>query len=152
MIQGLMKGGQMAGRLLTGGSTYAKAMPVSTGLAGAATAGFVGQDVVSPIADSLTVDYLGRDLRMEAARRQVAMADRARADRMRKATMQNAMLLAQMRPDLAAQLLAGRRLPRGGVVFGGQPRMDLLAEAGRMMGEPQAQTPQQALAELMMEG
>ena len=49
-------------------------------------------------------------------------------------TRQNAMRLMQMNPALAQQLLAGRRLPLGASVIGGEARVDVLNRAASMMG------------------
>jgi len=40
-------------------------------------------------------------------------------------------------PDVYASIAAGRRLPQGAVVLGGEKRVDLLQELGRSMAEGQ---------------
>jgi hypothetical protein len=40
-------------------------------------------------------------------------------------------------PAIYTAVSAGRKLPQGAVVLGGQPRVDLLQELGRSMAEGQ---------------
>ncbi len=58
-----------------------------------------------------------------------------KADRTRQAITENAKVLAQVNPALFSELLAGRRLPRGAMVIGGEPRGDLVAAVAKMMSE-----------------
>lgn len=50
---------------------------------------------------------------------------------------ENTRRILQMRPDLAQNLLAGRRLPPGAQMFGGNPRTDLLEEIAMAMAQGQ---------------
>ena len=56
-----------------------------------------------------------------------------------RSTAQNAARLAATAPHLYNQILAGRQLPQGAVVLGGQPRTDLLEQLsyGMAMGQTQ---------------
>lgn len=46
----------------------------------------------------------------------------------------NSSRLMTLEPGLAQQIMAGRILPQGAVVIGGQPRVDLLAQVAEAMG------------------
>ena len=72
-----------------------------------------------------------------AQRRQVIdqEADRARRESLQAAIDLNLQRVAQADPAMYAQVMAGRRLPQGAVVLGGEQRTDLLQELGRAMAE-----------------
>lgn len=54
-------------------------------------------------------------------------------DRRQQLIKRNTMLLMQADPQLATQLMAGRRLPPAAAVFGMQPRRDLIEEVAAAM-------------------
>lgn len=60
-----------------------------------------------------------------------------RTKRLQRLTQENMAILMATTPRLAAQLMAGQKLPQGAVVIGGQPRMDLIQEVaqGMAMGQ-----------------
>lgn len=66
---------------------------------------------------------------------------RLRAQRDAQTAAQNTALLFQTAPHVAAQIMAGRRLPKGAVVIGGTPRVDLMQEMAMQMGQGQFETP-----------
>ena len=70
------------------------------------------------------------------------------AERLKQAIQQNLAEVAQNSPALYNQVSAGRRLPRGAVVLGGQPRQDLLMELARAM-DSNAFQKQDPLSDLM---
>lgn len=53
--------------------------------------------------------------------------------RMERSLAQNQARLAQANPTLYTSIMAGRRVPTGAVVLGGQPRMDLMRELAASM-------------------
>ena len=61
--------------------------------------------------------------------------------RMQQSIQENLQRVAQNNPALYNQIAAGRRLPRGAVVLGGQPRQDLLMELARGMDSGAFQQP-----------
>lgn len=61
--------------------------------------------------------------------------------RMQQSIQDNLQRVAQNNPALYNQVSAGRRLPRGAVVLGGQPRQDLLMELARAMDSGAFQQP-----------
>lgn len=75
----------------------------------------------------------------EAQRNRVLsqMAGDARRESLQRSIQMNLARIAQSEPELYAQIQAGRRLPQGAVVIGGEPRNDLLQELGRSMAEGQ---------------
>lgn len=50
---------------------------------------------------------------------------------------ENTRRLMQINPDLATRLMAGRKLPPGAVMFGAEPRSDLLREVAEAMAQGQ---------------
>jgi len=69
----------------------------------------------------------------EEAARARRMASAMESQRMQRSIMENLQQVAQNNPALYNQVSAGRRLPRGAVVLGGQQRQDLLTELARAM-------------------
>jgi len=69
----------------------------------------------------------------EEAARARRMASAMENQRMQRSIMENLQQVAQNNPALYNQVSAGRRLPRGAVVLGGQQRQDLLTELARAM-------------------
>jgi len=69
----------------------------------------------------------------EEAARARRMASAMESQRMQQSIMENLQQVAQNNPALYNQVSAGRKLPRGAVVLGGQQRQDLLTELARAM-------------------
>ena len=69
------------------------------------------------------------------------MREQGRREELDRLTRVNTMRMMQMEPALAQTLMAGRRLPEGATVIGGQPRMDLLEQVSRQMAEGRFSTP-----------
>jgi len=69
----------------------------------------------------------------EASARARRMASAMESQRMQRSIMENLQQVAQNNPALYNQVSAGRKLPRGAVVLGGQQRQDLLTELARAM-------------------
>jgi len=59
------------------------------------------------------------------------------------------MRLAAIDPHLYNEVMAGRSLPKDAVVFGGQPRTDLMEELAMGMAQGQFEKPKSAQDELM---
>jgi hypothetical protein len=99
----------------------------------------------SPYSDALQRSKERYRMQQQALRARVEYEELQR--RMTRATMQ----LAATDPHLYNEVMAGRSLPRDAVVFGGQPRTDLMEELS--MGMAQGQFEQQPTAhdELMKE-
>jgi hypothetical protein len=58
-----------------------------------------------------------------------------RVKRLEALRQRNVAAIMQFAPDLAASLLAGRRLPQEGIAIGGRKREDLLGEVALMMSQ-----------------
>lgn len=65
------------------------------------------------------------------------MAGESKRASLQQSIQMNLARIQQSEPALYAQIQAGRRLPQGAVVIGGEPRNDLLQELGRSMAEGQ---------------
>jgi hypothetical protein len=70
------------------------------------------------------------------------MLARARQEQLRRRMLASAARLAAVDPHLYNQILAGRRLPEGARVFGGQPRVDLMEQLAYEMASGQYEQPQ----------
>jgi hypothetical protein len=111
--------------------------PVLTGLAAGGTGAFLlgqGSGLVGAGLD--TFDWRGKfdkQLTFEKGLSGIERAERMRAERTMMDMRRNTAVIMQEFPHLAAQLTAGRRLPRGAVVLGGIPRTDLLEEVAMQM-------------------
>ena len=123
---------------------FAKSHPLITaGLVVPATQ-FLTQDVASPIVGGISEatggfgGLLGPDSerlfdsQMESM--QGVAVDRMRSARIQDMVERNIAAIKRMSPHLHDQILAGRILPQGAVVLGGNPRTDLLEELAYNMG------------------
>lgn len=83
------------------------------------------------------------DKQLERERAQIlrTQAMRAEYERLQTDANRSAARLAAMAPDIYNSILAGRRLPKGAMVLGGQPRTDLLAELAMRMAKGEFQEP-----------
>jgi len=126
--------------LLLGGPGVSKttAAGIGTGTA------LFGWDLTSPVREAVRADPDRQYQNMIEAERAL-MNQRAaqglRRQRLERDMAGNAARLAAVAPDLYNQVLAGRRLPRGAVVLGGQPRTDLLEEVAMRMSDNAFRTP-----------
>lgn len=135
------------------------------GLGGLGALGMLGYMAAKPTYDILTeeTDLFGpggqtqraaqlaadlQDINYQAAGRSANAARMLENERLKQSIRQNLADIAQNSPALYNQVSAGRRLPRGAVVLGGQQRQDLLMELAHAMdrGAFQKQDP---LSDLM---
>ena len=68
--------------------------------------------------------------------------EEAKAKRLQRDMATNAARLASAAPEVYNRILAGRELPRGAVVLGGKPRVDLLEELAYRMASGEYRPPQ----------
>lgn len=134
-----VKGGLGLLDAVTGASQIAKdaaAGTVGGTLAAASGAGLLYGGVVKPLMEAAHDDEAelfrdNNDAALQTQLRGQALAQALRAERLKRNIDANKQLLLQMNPELANQLQAGRRLPRGAVVIGGRKReksfLDLVA-------------------------
>jgi hypothetical protein len=110
-----------------------------------AVGAFLGSQVVDPILKSPA--WAGGEqgfrsrLQEAASHRSLLVHAALRERRLQELDAQNIMRLAVSNPDLVNQLLAGRRLPKGSVVIGGEPRVDIIQELARNMSTGQYSEP-----------
>lgn len=69
----------------------------------------------------------------EDDQRRAFLAQKMRADRLKMDVQVNMQRIMAMQPDVAQELMAGRRLPKGATVLGGTPRQDLLEQFAQRM-------------------
>lgn len=83
--------------------------------------------------------------------KKVALRTRAQYEDLQRRMAQASMRLAALDPHLYNEIMAGRSLPKDAVVFGGQPRTDLMEELSMGMAQGQFKEPPSAHDELMQE-
>ena len=76
--------------------------------------------------------------------RAYAYADKMKAQRYMRTNAENTAMLARYFPHQFQEIMAGRELPHGAVVIGGEPRADLMAEFANSMSEGAFQQPPSA--------
>lgn len=116
----------------------------------APTAGFLGSEVVAPIAqgaanltgipallERMEADERAKRLKEE---RSSSLHYNMRQQRIEEMVQRNMAVVAQRDPHLFNQVMSGRVLPQGAVVLGGPRRQDLMEELAYAMGT--SQTPE----------
>lgn len=111
--------------------------------------GYVGSEVVGPIMEG-ALRGVSDEPRREGAvafehdlqLRREGLVQRMRQEQLRRRMLASAARLAAVDPHLYNQILAGRRLPEGARVFGGQPRVDLMEQLAYEMASGQYEQPQ----------
>ena len=155
-IKGVGKGFDKAQSIFSGVPFKDLGMPSKIGLtAPAAWFGLkdVGYDMaVKPMYQAMTADTA--DEQLQAARfanqqHRNAVTMRAEVDELQRRIAQSSMRLAALDPHLYNEVMAGRSLPKDAVVFGGQPRQDLMEELAMGMAQGQFTEPPSAQEELM---
>jgi len=79
--------------------------------------------------------------RQEQEKNSRIFGSQLKKDRLRRQHEQNLVALQMKAPHLYMSAMAGRRLPQGAVVLGGQQRQDLLQELAQNMGSLGGQDP-----------
>ena len=104
-------------------------------------AGFVGSQVVDPVAEGTYNLFTGADIDkrqrlMDAGIEQYTdnLLRGLEKKRKEEEIRRNMLMVQRASPHLYNQVMAGRRLPQGSVVLGGQPRQDLMEELASSMG------------------
>jgi len=75
------------------------------------------------------------DLKYGVEGRRASQLREASFRRQRQNAMESLSRLASVDPHLYNEVLSGRKLPQGAMVFGGQPRVDLLEQLGMQMAQ-----------------
>ena len=101
----------------------------------------VGGMIGAPIARGLTDTITGRQANKDLSTLESGMVDykedllyKLQKAREKEEVERNMMAVQKASPHLYNQVMAGRRLPQGSVVLGGQPRQDLMEELATHMG------------------
>ena len=107
----------------------------------APSAAALGGMVVGPIAKGISDTLTNAPLNREVSRLEAGMGEyqddiliKLQKAREREEVERNMMAVQKTAPHLYNQVMAGRRLPQGSVVLGGQPRQDLMEELASHMG------------------
>ena len=102
---------------------------------------YLGGTIGAPIGRGAYNLVTARDLRDQEKALETAygsyadnLAYKLKNARQEQEVQRNMMAVQQASPHLYAQVMAGRRLPQGSVVLGGQPRQDLMEELASYMG------------------
>jgi len=102
------------------------------------SAAFLSSNVVAPmgkgIYDTVAPDKELSRISGDLGDYQSSLLEKLQEARMKEEVQRNMMAVQRANPHLYAQVMAGRRLPQGAVVLGGQPRQDLMEELASHMG------------------
>jgi len=102
------------------------------------SAAFLSSNIAAPIGEGI-YDTARGDQTLERLRGEIGdyksdLLTKLQEARMKEEVQRNMMAVQRANPHLYAQVMAGRRLPQGSVVLGGQPRQDLMEELASYMG------------------
>jgi len=122
---------------LKAGASAAMKMPLMS----ASIAGGLASEVAPPIARAAMGTPLQDQIKMEVnSQREMALAQ-AKNQRLLRQMAINTSRLASIDPHLYNEVLAGRRLPKGAVMFGGKPREDLMEALAMKMSTGEFKNP-----------
>lgn len=128
----------MIGPVLKQAAKSFRHMPMTGAVVSGAVAGAVG----GPIIANLANDPLKDEIRSIQEERSVVTSEMYRAERLRRTMAINTARLAALNPHLYNEVLAGRKLAPGSVVFGGEPRTDLMDLLTSRMAQGEYREPQ----------
>lgn len=94
-----------------------------------------GGDFLPKVVSRETGQTQQRAIQAEMTMRALEKEKMLRSQRLQMDMKANVARLAAMAPDVYSQVLAGRRIPRGGVVIGGTPRIDLMEDLASSMSQ-----------------
>jgi len=125
--------------MLLGGSFVAEeiASPLGKGIWG--TSGNPLNRLTGGSPDQLALTNMKKEQSLELQMQLASIEQNIKRQQLERSTAQNAARLAATAPHLYNQILAGRQLPQGAVVLGGQPRTDLLEQLSYGMATGQFQ-------------
>jgi len=159
--EGWKEMGLFGGEALTGVRWTKEAIkthPVQSGIFGLAGLQF-GAHLTTDIRDEGADWIFARDekdrhvmFNMHRRNRLHRQLQEIEAGRLQDSIMRNAARLAAANPHLYGEVMAGRRLPQGAVVFGGEPRVDLMQQLATemAMGEyPREVPPDEQLSQFL---
>lgn len=142
--------GQRAASMIKPGPQRAKALGMGALFGIPAVA--VYDDMFRSFAPEIADPVVRAQVKLHQEATQAALQNQMRLKQ--QEAMQTLVQLAQRNPQMFSEVSAGRRLPRGGVVFGGRPRYDLLKILANDMVEgvvPRSLNPEQAIMQSLQE-
>jgi len=151
---GVVKDAFFGGGAFKGGVVSSiKKRPILSGLSAAGAVG-LGGEVFPPMARGVQQDFSGlntrdvmNELNAQKDREAILSASISRKQSVERELAKQSARLAAANPHLYNQIVAGRRLPQGAVILGGNPRTDLMEQiALGMASNPQLQQPGPGMA------
>lgn len=121
--------------------------PALTGLLGVSLAD-EATGLAAPVVKAVAGDPYREELMDQHQFLRDTQAMAIRYDGMRRSQAENVQMLMRYNPHLYNEVLAGERLATGTVVFGGQPRMDLMDMLAQKMSLGQVGRPDSAVQAL----
>jgi len=153
-VGGVTKDAFFGGGAFKGGiRSYSKEHPVLAGLSAIGAYG-LATEVVPPMVEGVYDDFTTgstteviqqykRQEKLDALQQGMMQRQQAVEQELAKQSAR----LAAANPHLYNQIIAGRRLPQGAVILGGNPRTDLMEQiASGMASNPQLQQPGPSMA------
>lgn len=117
------------------------------------TAVFGNEAVVNPIQEAIrgpsNYESTIKEARVRKAQKINSLKIKMEYEEMQRKMARAAMQLAASDPHLYNEIMAGRQLPKDAVVFGGQPRTDIMEELAMGMAQGQFNQQPSAQDELM---
>ena len=120
---------------------FAAKHPIANLSGEALTAGFVLPPSVEFAGDLFSDAEIRREGERFEQAVSLSFAERMRQENLAKTSASNLAMLAALRPEIYNQVAAGRILPRGAIVIGGQPDVEGLGAVGAAMATGSFQRP-----------
>ena len=124
-----------------GGKRFAKKQPLVAGIGALGLGGMIAEPLREGIASGYTDRDLNRrisEIKSQGRRRAAAASLSLRQEQVERELATQAARLAAANPQLYNQIVAGRRLPQGAVILGGNPRTDLMEQIASSMASSPA--------------
>ncbi len=131
-VAGARRRPPVLGQAARAAAGLARRRPIETAVVAGITAPFAAS-VISGFARTAQGTNLDELIEAELAGQTGLVADSIRAQRLQRLVGVNTARLAALRPDIAMQLSAGRRLPQGGIFIGRPQGQGLLEELALSM-------------------
>jgi len=139
-VEGARRRPPVLGQAARRAAGLARRRPIETAAVAALTAPFAAS-VISGFARTAQGSNLDDLIEAELAGQTGLVADSIRAQKLQQLVGVNTARLAALRPDIAMQLSAGRRLPQGGIFIGRPQGQGLLEELALSMATGGFQSP-----------
>lgn len=130
-------------------SKVLKGNPVAAGAGLIGGAAFLANTFRNNREERALEEEMGFDLEGITEARSNSRYQQLRAERIQQMQSANIERLARLQPELYNQVVAGRRLPEGGVAIGGVPRLDMLQQIASAMGEMGQRVPGSVMRDVL---